>query len=256
MWKRARKNLKGIDGTTYILFVLCIALVALLLYGYIFPDMQALSQNWSENKTVENNYNIAKTYFDNKRQGIINAYNVQIAEIHKNGLKTKDNFNGLDTDYSLGLANGNDDDSQPIIVSYSTNKNGVISISGENKLISHFPPELLNTLNKKINAKLAKIKHFYNARILNVYKALENNQKVDFISLTKDDDSNVKNISFNHADFDSIGSELNKNMLEENHTLIWLIVVSLFACLPAAFVLLMLFMIVGAFVLAAVGETV
>lgn len=218
--------------------------------------MQALSQNWSENKTVENNYSIAKTYFDNKKQGVINAYNTQIAEIHKNGLKTKDSFNGLSTDYSLGLANRNDDGSLSISASYLINENGVVSISDENKLVSHFSPELLNTLNKRINAKLDKIKHFYNARILSVYKTLENNQKVDFSSLTKDDDSNIKNVQFNRADFDSIGSELNKNMLEENHTLIWLIIASLFACLPAAFVLLMLFMIVGAFVLAAAGETV
>lgn len=242
MWKRAKKNLEWIDGTEWIPFVLCLALVALLLYGFICPDVQALSQNWSENKTVENNYSIAKTYFDNKKQGVINAYNAQIAEIHKNGLKTKDSFNGLSTDYSLGLAN--------------RNENGVVSISDENKLVSHFSPELLNTLNKRINAKLDKIKHFYNARILSVYKTLENNQKVDFISLTKDDDSNIKNVQFNRADFDSIGSELNKNMLEENHTLIWLIIASLFACLPAAVVLLMLFMIVVAFVLAAAGETV
>ena len=256
MWKRVKKNFREIDGDIYFQFTICIALVILLLYGFICPDVRELSQNWSENKIVENNYNIAKTYFNNRKRDIVNAYNAQVAEIHKNGLKTKDSFNGLNVDYSFGLANGNDDDdnNKSINVSFSYNGNNMVSVDDQNMLASHFPTELLDTLNKKINAKLAKIKHFYNARILSVYKTLENNQKVDFISLTKNGYSNVKSIQFNRADFDSIGSELNKNMLDKNHTLIWLIVTSIFACFPAAFVLFMLLIFVAAFISAIVDE--
>ena len=88
---------------------------------------------------------------------------------------------------------------------------------------------------------MAKVKAFYNARILSVYKTIENNQKVDFISLTSDSASNGKNTQFSHADFDSIGSELNKNLLDKNHTLIWLIVMAILTTIPIGFELCLFF---------------
>ena len=149
-------------------------------------------QNWVESRSILSNYNDMKTTFNSQKQAIIDAYNSQVNEIRVNGLKTETDFDGLRFKSDIFKNKVNE-----IKDSYSKNdpKNA--------KILA-----LWTSLNDRVNAKMTKIKAFYDARVRNIYSTLKNEQKVKFASLTE---YNIgKSAQFSNKDFDAVGSEMNR----------------------------------------------
>ena len=162
-----------------------------------------------------------KTTFNSQKQAIIDAYNNQIKEIRVNGLKTEADFDGLQFKSDIFKNKINDTkDSYP--------KNDPNST----KMLA-----LWTNLNGRVNAKMAKIKAFYDARVRNVYHALKNKQKVkltDFTEYNMD-----KSAKFGVKDFDAVGSEMSRETNSPQYltaSIVSLIIMALFTSLLIAMI--------------------
>lgn len=133
-----------------------------------------------------------KTTFNNQKQAIIDAYNNQVKEIRADGLKTEADFDDLRFKSDIFKNKVNDKkDSYP--------KND----PKNTKILA-----LWTNLNDRVNAKIAKIKAFYDSRVRSIYSALKNQQKVKFSDFTEYDMN--KSAKFEVKDFDAIGSEISR----------------------------------------------
>lgn len=143
---------------------------------------------WQSIDEAQKNYNIFKSAFNSQKQAVIDAYNKQIDEINKNGLETEADFTGLRFNKNVFADKIYSNDQ---VLSYS-----------------HEATKAVNKMSKTtVNAKIAKIKAFYDARVRKVYSALKNKQKVVFSSLTEYD-RQPKNIQFTEADFTPVATKI------------------------------------------------
>ena len=143
---------------------------------------------WQSIDKAQKNYNIFKSAFNSQKQAVVDAYNKQIDEINKNGLETETDFTGLRFSNNVFTDKINSNDQ---VLSYSRKATKAV-----------------NKLSKTtVNAKIAKIKAFYDARVRNVYSALKNGQKVMFSSLTEYG-RQPNNIQFTEADFTPVVTKI------------------------------------------------
>lgn len=196
--RKIYSSLKELDTTSRIFFsILLVMIIASFstsicaFNGAINIDKQP--QNWSERSSIVSDYNEMKTVFDKQKQAIIDAYNSQVKKIHANGLKTEADFDGLRFKSDI-FANRIDE----IKSTYSKD---------DTKMLA-----LWTNLNDRVNAKIAKIKAFYDSRVRNIYSTLKNRQKVKFASLVEYNTN--KRIQFETKDFDVIGSEMSRDYNE------------------------------------------
>ena len=123
-------------------------------YSTINIDKQP--QNWVERHSIASNYNEMKTVFNKQKHAIIDAYNNQVNEIRVNKLKTEANFDGLQ--FKSDIFKNKIDE---IKSTYSKNNTKMLA--------------LWTSLNNRVNAKMAKIKAFYDARVRNIYSTVAKN---------------------------------------------------------------------------------
>lgn len=178
------------DATTAV-----ILLISLLVFGYFcaanwsaIGNLHYKTVEWQSIDKAQNNYNIFKNAFNAQKQVVVDAYNKQIDLINQNGLETEADFTGLRFNNNVFTDKINNSDQ-----------------------VLHYSHEATKAVNKlsetTVNAKIAKIKAFYDARVRSVYSALKNKQKVVLSSLTEYG-RQPKNIQLTEADFTPIATKI------------------------------------------------
>ena len=172
-----------------------ICLISLLGFAYFcvanynaIEHLNYKTVEWQSISEAQNNYNIFKNAFNAQKQAVINAYNRQVDAISQNGLKTEANFTGLRFDNNVFTDKINSNDQ-----------------------VLHYSHEATKAVDKlsetTVNAKIAKIKAFYDARVRNIYSTLKNGQKV-VLSDLKEYGRQPNNIQFAEADFTPVATKI------------------------------------------------
>lgn len=172
-----------------ILTIISVALVGFSIFNiYALINFYDCAPNWRTDNLTLTSYRITANHYNDQKQLVINAYNKQIDEIEKQGLKTRDNFSGI---------------------KFRTNvfKNDMYNDRDRSvwDLVAHndFKPahnKVFNNVDRKINA----LHKYYDNEINNIYNSLQNNQKVDFESLKEYSDG-PDSAQFMYDDFETIG---------------------------------------------------
>lgn len=188
--KQLGKHLCNIIVKT-ILTIISVALVGFSIFNiYALINFYDCAPDWRNDHLALTSYRITANHYDNQKQLVINAYNKQIDKIEKQGLKTRNNFDGIkfrDNVFRNDMHNDRD---------------GSVW-----DLVSHsdFMPagnKVFDNADRKINT----LRKYYDEEINNIYSKLQNNQKVDFESLKEYSDG-PKFAQFTYDDFDAAGKK-------------------------------------------------
>lgn len=172
-----------------ILTVISIALVGFSIFNiYKIFNFYNCAPNWRTDNLTLTSYRITANHYNDQKQLVINAYNKQIDEIEKQGLKTRDNFSGIKFRTNVFKNDMHNDRDRSVwdLVAHNDFK------PAHNKVFSN--------VDRKINA----LRKYYDNEINNIYNSLQNNQKVDFESLKEYSDG-PKFAQFTYDDFDAAG---------------------------------------------------
>lgn len=126
---------------------------------------------------------------------MIDAYNKQLDKIAKNGLKTRDDFDGIKfkTNAFENAMRKDEDCSTWGFTAYSE--------------YTSLADEMFNNANRRIN----NLSKYYNDKINAVYDDLKNNTKVSFSSLKEYGDG-PKFAQFTYSDFNAIGQKRSEDV--------------------------------------------
>lgn len=143
---------------------------------------------WQTIDEAQKNYNIFNNAFNAQKQAVVDAYNKQVDEIHKNGLKTEADFAGLKFNHNIFTDKISNNDQ---VLNYSNKATKAVD-------------KLTKTT---VATKIAKIKAFYDARVRSIYSSLQNSQKVVFSSL-KEYGREPDNIQLTEGDFTPVATKI------------------------------------------------
>lgn len=146
--------------------------------------------DWKTNSAALAAYKSTVKHYDEQKQLVINAYNNQIDIIAKNGLKSKDNFDGIRFRTNVFKKNMQNDNDKSI---------NSISTKPDFAIIAE---EMYN----KANHKIENLRKYYNGKISTVYEDLKNSNKVSFSSLKEYGDG-PEQAQFTHDDFNDVGKK-------------------------------------------------
>ena len=121
---------------------------------------------------------------------MIDAYNNQIDIIAKNGLKSKDNFDGIRFKTNVFKKNMQNDNDKPVN-SISTKPDFAI---------------IAEEMYSKANHKIENLRKYYNGKINTMYEDLKNNNKVSFSALKEYGDG-PEQAQFTRDDFNDVGKK-------------------------------------------------
>ena len=172
-----------------ILTIISVALVGFSIFNiYALINFYNCAPNWRTDNLTLTSYRITANHYNDQKQLVINAYNKQIDEIEKQGLKTRDNFSGIKFRANAFKNDMHNDRDRSVwdLVAHNDFK------PAHNKVFSN--------ADRKINA----LRKYYDNKINNIYNSLQNNQKVDFESLKEYSDG-PKFAQFTYDDFDAAG---------------------------------------------------
>lgn len=172
-----------------ILTIISVALVGFSIFNiYALINFYDCAPNWRTDNLTLTSYRITANHYNDQKQLVINAYNKQIDEIKKQGLKTRDNFSGIKFRTNVFKNDMYNDRDRSVwdLVAHNDFK------PAHNKVFSN--------ADRKINA----LRKYYDKKINNIYNSLQNNQKVDFESLKEYSDG-PKFAQFTYDDFETIG---------------------------------------------------
>lgn len=146
--------------------------------------------DWKTNSAALAAYKSTVKHYDEQKQLVINAYNNQIDIIAKNGLKSKDDFDGIRFRTNVFKKNMQNDNDKPI---------NSISTKPDFAIIAE---EMYDNANHKIE----NLRKYYNGKISTVYEDLKNSNKVSFSSLKEYGDG-PEQAQFTHDDFNDVGKK-------------------------------------------------
>lgn len=174
-----------------ILTIISIALVGFSIFNiYEIFNFYNHAPNWRNDHSALTSYRITANHYNDQKQLVIDAYNKQIDKIEKQGLKTRNNFDGIKF-----KANAFKNDMQ------NDRDGSVWNLVSNNDFIPA-SNKIFNNADRKINA----LRKYYNKEINNIYNSLQNNQKVNFESLKEYGDG-PKFAQFTYDDFDAAGKK-------------------------------------------------
>lgn len=146
--------------------------------------------DWKTNSATLAAYRDTVKHYNEQKQLVIDAYNNQIDVIAKNGLKSKDYFDGIHFKTNIFKKNMQNDNDESV-------RN--ISTKPDFAIIAE---EMYN----KANYKIDNLRKYYNGKINTVYNDLKSNNKVSFSSLKEYGDGPAQ-AQFTHDDFNDVGKK-------------------------------------------------
>lgn len=176
-------------------------IIALILLGfasfnvYKTTHFDKFAPNWREVRAVMDSYQVTTNHYNEQKQLVIDAYNKQLDKIAKNGLKSKDDFDGIKfkTNEFENAMRKDEDCSTWGFTAYSEYK------------------PLTNTMFDNANRRINNLSKYYNDKINAVYNDLKNNTKVSFSSLKEYGDG-PKFAQFTYGDFNAIGQKRSEDV--------------------------------------------
>lgn len=176
-------------------------IIALILLGfasfnvYKTTHFDKFAPNWREVRAVMDSYQVTTNHYNEQKQLVIDAYNKQLDKIAKNGLKSKDDFDGIKfkTNAFENAMRKDEDCSTWGFTAYSEYK------------------PLTNTMFDNANRRINNLSKYYNDKINAVYNDLKNNTKVSFSSLKEYGDG-PKFAQFTYGDFNAIGQKRSEDV--------------------------------------------
>lgn len=176
-------------------------IIALILLGfasfnvYKTTHFEKFAPNWREVRAVMDSYQVTTNHYNEQKQLVIDAYNKQLDKIAKNGLKTRDDFDGIKfkTNEFENAMRKDEDCSTWGFTAYSEYK------------------PLTNTMFDNANRRINNLSKYYNDKINTVYNDLKNNTKVSFSSLKEYGDG-PKFAQFTYGDFNAIGQKRSEDV--------------------------------------------
>lgn len=172
-----------------ILTIISVALVGFSIFNiYALINFYDCAPNWRTDNLTLTSYRITANHYNDQKQLVINAYNKQIDEIEKQGLKTRDAFSGIKFRTNVFKNDMYNDRDRSVwdLVAHNDFK------PAHNKVFSN--------ADRKINA----LRKYYDKELNNIYNKLQNKQKVDFES-AKEYNDGPKFAQFTYDDFDAAG---------------------------------------------------
>lgn len=171
-------------------------IIALILLGfasfnvYKTTHFEKFAPNWREVRAVMDSYQVTTNHYNEQKQLVIDAYNKQLDKIAKNGLKTRDDFDGIKfkTNEFENAMRKDEDCSTWGFTAYSE--------------YTSLADEMFNNANRRIN----NLSKYYNDKVNAVYNDLKNNTKVSFSSLKEYGDG-PEQAQFTHNDFNDVGKK-------------------------------------------------
>lgn len=167
--KQFGKHLCNIIVKT-ILTIISVALVGFSIFNiYALINFYDCAPNWRTDNLTLTSYRITANHYNDQKQLVINAYNKQIDEIEKQGLKTRDNFSGIKFRTNVFKNDMHNDRDRSVwdLVAHNKFK------SAHNKVFSN--------VDRKINT----LRKYCDKEINNIYNSLQNNQKKSILNHSK-----------------------------------------------------------------------
>lgn len=176
-------------------------IIALILLGfasfnvYKTTHFDKFAPNWREVRAVMDSYQVTTNHYNEQKQLVIDAYNKQLDKIAKNGLKTRDDFDGIKfkTNEFENAMRKDEDCSTWGFTAYN-----------------EYTP-LANKMFNNANRRITNLSKYYNDKINAVYNDLKNNNKVSFSSLKEYGDG-PKFAQFTYSDFNAIGQKRSEDV--------------------------------------------
>lgn len=175
--------------------------IALVLLGFASFNVcktthfDKYAPNWREVRAAMDSYQVTVNHYNEQKQLVIDAYNKQLDKIAKNGLKTRDDFDGIKfkTNEFENAMRKDEDCSTWGFTAYNEYK------------------PLTNTMFDNANRRINNLSKYYNDKINAVYDDLKNNTKVSF-SLLKEYGDGPKFAQFTYGDFNAIGQKRSEDV--------------------------------------------
>lgn len=176
-------------------------IIALVLLGfasfnvYKTAHFDKYAPNWREVRVVMDSYQVTTNHYNEQKQLVIDAYNTQLDKIAKNGLKTRDDFDGIKfkTNEFENAMRKDEDCSTWGFTAYNE--------------YTPLANKMFNNANRRIN----NLSKYYSDKINTVYEDLKNNTKVNFSSL-KEYGGGPKFAQFTYDDFNAVGQKRSEDV--------------------------------------------
>lgn len=176
-------------------------IIALVLLGfasfnvYKTTHFDKYAPNWREVRAVMDSYQVTANHYNEQKQLVIDAYNKQLDKIAKNGLKTRNDFDGIKfkTNEFENTMRKDEDCSTWGFTAYSE--------------YTPLANKMFNNANRRIN----NLSKYYSDKINTVYEDLKNNTKVNFSSLKEYGDG-PKFAQFTYDDFNAVGQKRSEDV--------------------------------------------
>lgn len=189
-------------------------IIALVLLGfasfnvYKTTHFDKYAPNWREVRAVMDSYQVTANHYNEQKQLVIDAYNKQLDKIAKNGLKTRNDFDGIKfkTNEFENAMRKDEDCSTWGFTAYSE--------------YTPLANKMFNNTNRRIN----NLSKYYSDKINTVYEDLKNNTKVNFSSLKEYGDG-PKFAQFTYDDFNAVGQKRSEDVnlpLQRFVTQLWI----------------------------------
>ena len=169
--------------------IVTITLIGFTLFNvYKTLNFDKFAPDWRESGVAMDSYRTTANHYNDAKQLVIDAYNKQLDQIKKDGLKTQNDFDGIKFKTNAFVNSMHKDDSEWTLVN--------------NREYAQAADQVFKAANRRIN----KLREYYNKKIGDIYDDLKANKNVNFSSLKEYGDG-PEFAQFAQNDFNETGKK-------------------------------------------------